>query len=217
MAALSLPNLITKYQKNVTVEKLKTAYSIINNAVKLSELENDEKSNWIFPLTHSDVGPFVEKYYLPYFNGASLYNGKKYSISNINGGMIYNEHLLAWNSKTIMLSNGIFITFLWNTSFIQYQWIFVDINGLQKPNTIGRDVFVLEGMTSKNVKMYGAGHSINSMKNTGSNLTEEDAESNRVGYGCSKKNKYGYYSGYYCGALIEASGWKIPDDDDYPW
>ena len=217
VAAVTLPTLISKYQKDVTAEKLRTTYSIINNAAKLSELDNDEKLNWVFPITNSDVGPFVEKYYFPYFKGASLYNGGKYAISNLSGREIYPLLTLNYNSKTVILSNGVFVTFLWNTSHTRYQWIFVDINGLQKPNRIGRDVFVMEGKQSKYVTFYGAGNSINGLKNDGNNYTEDEAENNRGGFGCSKKNKYGYYSGYHCGALIEASGWKIPEDDDYPW
>lgn len=41
-------------------------------------------------------------------------------------------------------------------------------------------------------------------------LTAKDGQ-----YGCSKNNKYGYYSGYACGALIVSEGWEIPND--YPW
>ena len=48
---------------------------------------------------------------------------------------------------------------------------------------------------------------------TGNNITENTP--NAGGYGCSKDNKYGYYSGFYCGALILFDGWKI--SDDYPW
>ena len=45
VAALTLPNLITQYQKNATVQGLKVAYSLLSQAVQKSISENGEIYN----------------------------------------------------------------------------------------------------------------------------------------------------------------------------
>ena len=46
VAALTIPALVTGYQKNVTVESLKKVYSTLSQAVKLSEADNGFVSDW---------------------------------------------------------------------------------------------------------------------------------------------------------------------------
>lgn len=44
--AMTLPQLIKNYQKKVTVERLKKAYSVISNAMEVSQHENGDMKYW---------------------------------------------------------------------------------------------------------------------------------------------------------------------------
>lgn len=46
VAALTIPAVITNYQKQETLSRLKKAYSIVQQAIKLSEVENESVANW---------------------------------------------------------------------------------------------------------------------------------------------------------------------------
>lgn len=59
VAALTIPAVITNYQKQETLSRLKKAYSIVQQAIKLSEVENESVTNWDNNLNGHD---FFEKY-----------------------------------------------------------------------------------------------------------------------------------------------------------
>ena len=63
IAALTLPNLITQYQKSATVQGLKVAYSLLSQAVQKSVSENGEINEWDYSLSSAD---FDETYLIPY-------------------------------------------------------------------------------------------------------------------------------------------------------
>ena len=68
VAALTLPSVIQKYQKKVTVERLKKSYSTLAQAVQMSVKDNDEVETWDFLLPAQD---FMDKYILPYIKDIS--------------------------------------------------------------------------------------------------------------------------------------------------
>jgi len=52
VAALTMPSLITNYQKKQTVVRLQKAYSALSQAVKLSQAQNGDVQDWNW-----DYGP----------------------------------------------------------------------------------------------------------------------------------------------------------------
>lgn len=76
--------------------------------------------------------------------------------------------------------------------------IYIDINGGNGPNQMGRDVFILT-----RVQKDGGG-----VRPLGYNLSNE-----QINNTCSKSNK-GSGTGY-CAEKILRAGWKI--DKNYPW
>ncbi len=46
VAALTLPNIVSNYQKKVTLTRLKTAYSLINQAYNVAVSQYGESTNW---------------------------------------------------------------------------------------------------------------------------------------------------------------------------
>lgn len=224
IAAITLPNLITNFQKKVVATKLKKLYAVTQQAVKMSVVENDETSGWNYELAEKDIYSFSKQYFAPYFTGAQIYKGKEYCKLVKNK---YEIHNLANNKIATPCSDAYAVIELIDGSYFitkekhdtGYEWLYLDINGLSGPNKIARDIFVLNmepnffRNTRKNADIifWNDGLSREGLTDSG---PKED-EKNRGYYGCSKDNKYGYYSGYSCGALIKLDGWKILND--YPW
>ena len=213
IAAMTFPIMITKYQKQVTVERLKKFYSVMQNAIRLSEYDNGEMADWDFPKDTYDrnMKTFFDRYYRPYLKDSQecskslCFKHEKYDIYYLNGKSavgIYSDNYI------VKLNDGMYVYFLPNTP-AGYIWMFVDINGHQKPNTIGRDIFVFDiyGYPARTQrKNYH-------MKFWGEYDKDDENLTDSVGYGCNKSAAQ--YSGFKCGELILRSGWKIPKN--YPW
>lgn len=70
VAALTMPVLITKYQKKVAATRVKKVYSELSQAVKLSEVDNGPIKYWDYdlsgePIKNSELvfEKYIEKYY----------------------------------------------------------------------------------------------------------------------------------------------------------
>ena len=206
VAALTIPNLVTDYQKKQTVNQLRKVYADLNNAVKLSEVDNGPASEWNYPTqtcyAYNCIAPFVEQYYLPYFQGAKIVKTSDmpdYIMFEYNGYRFPGMHIY------LILNNGVIISFFSNTPS-GYIWLFADINGKKGPNKIGRDVFVFDAYNwiqqGYKIKFWGLGYD------------KDNFNDASIQYGCNRENDADYKN-FYCGALIEASGWEIPEN--YPW
>ena len=71
IAALTIQPLMKKYQKIETVVRLKKAYTAINSAFRLSEMENGKYKYWKSGYSIGATA-FLNKYWLPYFDGYRL-------------------------------------------------------------------------------------------------------------------------------------------------
>ena len=219
VAALTLPSVIAKYQKEQTVVQLKKAYSTLDNAARLSTVYNGEMQTWDSNLFNTNIKEYVATYYLPYINGEKNTNwvDKNYVIHNLNGRTLMDFQSQARTTMVKTVNSQMFI--FSQTQIGQgYLWIFADINGTKGPNRIGRDVFVFDGRNYATgdkyyIKFWGQAPWWGREELVGDNISED--LQNSGGYGCSKENKYGLYAGYYCGALIMLDGWQIKQD--YPW
>ena len=206
VAAMTIPSLIADYQKKQTVNQLRKVYADLNNAVKLSEVDNGPASEWNYPTqtcyAYNCIAPFVEQYYLPYFQGAKIVKTSDmpdYIMFEYDGYRFPGMHIY------LILNNGVIISFFSNTPS-GYIWLFADINGKKGPNKIGRDVFVFDAYNwiqqGYKIKFWGLG------------FDKDNFNDASIQYGCNRENDADYKN-FYCGALIEASGWEIPEN--YPW
>ena len=219
VAAMTMPTLIKHYQQHETVNRLKETYSILYNAVRMSETENGLLENWEIPNTNWDANTYIkgktffEQYLKPYIKIAKeckyLSNecwADKYIRPN---GVVDESYFSASKNKTygMVLANGSVIGFFPRSTFCE---IYIDLNGKKGPNKFGKDAFnIVIAKTSRNdgfgnfnksgVYMYGQGKSRTA-------FTSGDRS-------CSKNGIY--LPGTYCGALIMHDGWKI--EKDYPW
>lgn len=206
VAAITIPTLITNYQKKITATKLKKTYAELTNAVKLSEADNGEVSGW--NITNKSEENFDE-YILPYIKASKKnYSSLNYTCANGN-----NCHVLGIaHSKTAVytLLSGVDIITLQYNSNEKYIDTVVDLNGVNnKPNKIGKDTFYIYihpklGLRMSQENQGEANQGITSYKSRKTLLNGPAS----YGYNC--KNL-----GIWCGALIQRDGWTI--SKDYPW
>ena len=213
IAAITLPTLIQNYQKQVTVNKLKKAYSVLGQVAQKSIADNGAISVTNGETLNSNTCKSIfYTYWLPYFKGAEIYpEGKG---SNLNNNTSYYNHLNGsyWDTTIITQypSGRIFFTTADGMSFyinimkwvFKYdendklisqtavysssQTVYVDINGLKQPNTFGKDVFCfIVSLDNGTVKPCGY------------NVNYSEIGNNDI-----------YYA-----AKIMQDGWKIT----YPW
>ena len=218
VAALTMPTLIKKYQQHETVNRLKETYSILYNAVRMSETENGLLETWDIPNANWDANTytygktFYEQYlksYLKVARGCKYLSNECWADKYIRPDGSINQYFSASTNKTygMVLANGSVIGFNPKNTFCE---IFVDLNGKKGPNKYGKDVFdIMLSKISMNNQYGNFNKSGLYMLGHGKNRTELTSGSKA----CSKTATS--QSGGYCGALIMHDGWKI--ENDYPW
>ncbi len=199
VAAMTIPNLMTAHKKRVIESKLKKAVSTINQAIKLSESENGELETWDKTLPKEE---FVKKYFSPYMKVMKIcltpadcrYTGKNSGWIYLNGTTNGSYNSPFNNDRTPFISmDGILYVFGFSPTYgvaaDNDKIIIIDINGSEKPNRFGHDVFFLvRNEQADSITPYGADKGHNVIKND-----------------CSATG-----SGMYCASWIYQNGWQIP-------
>ena len=142
VAAMTMPSLITKYQKQVAVEQYKKIYSTLKNAESRAVLDYGDSAGW----DYSDADNFVNTYYIPYLkvvNKDFRSQNINYKIKNMKGDdlgtWLYYKN--AGSGKNILLADGAIIKYWKNNQFFLFQ---VDANGAKGPNVFGKDIWDFE-------------------------------------------------------------------------
>jgi prepilin-type N-terminal cleavage/methylation domain-containing protein len=215
VAALTLPSVIQSYQKQVTVNKLKKAYSTLSQVVARSYAENGSPLENLAGevVTADKTKEIFETYWLPYFKSPIVAKKTLYSNSTmtpyyyLKGSITSSSYYTDYKYGRILFStaDGFIITIFimdWNKDengqnvavYTSDARIVVDINGTKGPNTFGKDVFEFYSYFDKN-----------NVLPTGSSYSTA-----QINHYCNKNS-----SGESCAAKIMKDGWKIADD--YPW
>ena len=235
VAALTMPALIANYQKHVAVNKLKKAYTIISQFVQKAEEDNGSMYDWndLAPSTGSayDKAFYMFNTYIkPYFNvlSDSATYGKKVGREGTDD---YLRYILDYKGgknvfKTMestsfsgVTSNILFMTndgFLFGfdyhqtSCFTNYHcyYMIVDINGSQKPNVAGKDVFRFAIYAGKSYTK------VLPVYKTSSQSCDNFGVCKPIEHKCGDVN-YCKGSGHNCTCLIFENGWQMPAD--YPW
>ena len=155
VAAMTIPTLISNYKKKDTSAKLKKFYSMMSQAIQLSEIENGPAEHWQkTPMIWKPDGTadhdtnkklaeqFINKYILPYIKYSKVTDSEKQQ-SDDGVAML----------KKIYLNDGTTID-VKNSGSIE---LFYDTNGDAKPNTTGKDIFYFNLATpvSERERIYG--------------------------------------------------------------
>ena len=226
IAAMTLPNLIVKYQKKQTVAKLKKVYAEMAQAISMSEAEYGPLETWDFSSGFSNALArgqyFGEKYLFPHIKTSSICvpsSNKCWAdnVTNINGQVISNLLSNGGNKGVSFTTVSGYSVFYWLHGVGDGMWYFVDINGYKKkPNRIGKDIFAFVinwGRSNSKVGYYPAGLHVVPLPSRQDLINGTNGISQPV-YRCQKFST-NIESGAYCTGLIVLDGWKI--SDDYPW
>lgn len=220
VAALTLPALMTKYEKKVNATRAKQAFSLLSQAIKLSEVENGEAKYWEGNLSPDkgikNTELFLNKYILPYMNNP-VYCGEGLGNDVVNkcGATV------SAAGQTYLLANGIAVAIVSkgsrnspNESEIMY--ITVDTNGPKRPNKLGSDKFFFVLNPSKGFIPFGGGN----------NLSREDIlkgitvsyDGGSMFISCKQSKSEDNPNEEYrhgCTLLLMMDGWEFKDD--YPY
>ena len=146
VSAMTLPTVISSYRDRADVAKVKKAYSLIGQALNAAIAEHGDVTTWG---SYNNAIDYL---------GENLKVTKKYSrlydlygfndFVSLMGLKTYNSMLVL--APGVMLNNGMVIgvvnayySEIKNVSTRQYSFrIIVDINGKNKPNRFGYDVFI---------------------------------------------------------------------------
>ena len=211
VAALTIPGLIATYQKKQTVTRLKKAYSIVQQAIRLSQDENGEVDSWDTNLYGS---PFFHKYIANYVKFQNEYTSDELKTKAprilLNGNAYTGTTYTRATSSHFTLLDGSMISMNLDSATEKGLWVGIDVNGLGKPNQIGKDTFLFFFSAQYGLRPLGeigtptswSYGKVYSRKTVGPKGTSAHA--------CATGK-----SGYWCAALIMQDGWQMAQD--YPW
>lgn len=210
VAAMTIPTLISKIQKQQIEAQLKENYSVIAQAMKLSEEEgaispqlvvNQQKVQaWFEEFMSKSLKTEVVCYHKPgcwHKSGVvkTLNNKTPTYETNVGNG----ESVIGAISVTFRTAKGAYFDldisgsaasqglFGIDTSQNTLQF-YVDVNGDRKPNIIGKDIFIMVYEYDKGLVPAG-----------------NDRTPNEIKQNCEQGN------GYWCMKYIKDNGWVIPD------
>ena len=215
VAAMTLPTLIAQYEKNVVATRVKQTYSMITQAIKLSEVQNGELKYWDNSLEMDD---FLEKYIFPYLKGVKLCGeGNSADVTAKCGSAV------SVSGKSYTLPNGVNISVIspnalggaaqsLNKYFLA---VLIDVNSNKRPNFLGYDTFYFQ-LNSDGFFPYGYSKGV-TRDDIFNGFLVESANGNNQEVSC-KKSKSDDNDALYrhgCTMLLMIDGWEIKDD--YPW
>ena len=214
---------------------------MFKQAFILSKTINGDYTQWTWnqiPSGVERVEYFWKTYLFPYLSimrscfpitsecfspEAKFMKGNALAFSDSRGGFVLND------GTTVLSWAG-------GDTYAPHVFIYFDINGLKKPNIVGKDIFVMffrpKGNTVELARMNSENNEVESEDTykepeiglyfESSHFKPEDFESTNVRVRYEGQSSYGNVIGCTkdspgngCGAYIQMSGWKIPDK--YPW
>lgn len=206
VAAMTLPSLITNYQKKQTVTQLKKVYSIMSQALQRAELDYGNFEHWNFFQSGAELN---NKYIKPYYTILTDYDKtdfpNDYSITCNNGGNCIGYGGFRTASKMIIVDGTMLAINPAYSLGTPFMTIMVDLNGLKKPNKYGRDIFLFTVQPENGLLPYGVGKLAGDIEN----------ESYDRNYLLNGEYRSCQRDGIFCAALIMSDNWEIRND--YPW
>ncbi len=190
VAALTMPALIANHQKKVVAVRLEKFYSVFNQALFMSVIDNGDMSTWTFPVSYYD-----------WEGSCTFFNTylKKY--------MQYID-LKCKQIQTVWPTFGVEITLSDGSAFnIAGEWVtFYPVSGRRK--YVNRDIFLFIMLKDSN-KLYPYGYA---------RKRDEILKNSHHDMNCMKKSvdiNTAEEKSRACASVIMQDGWEI--SEDYPW
>ncbi|MCM1339750.1 MAG: type II secretion system GspH family protein, partial [Muribaculaceae bacterium] len=207
VTAMTIPNVVTNYQKKLTEERLKHGYALLHSAIRRSAVNNGPVDGWTFNNNGiTGAGQSSKDFFFNYLNDylkVSDYCGIRHTeYMKFTKGKESCSKMFVHGDSTaysVILMDNIGLSLrsdATNTSHIEVQ---MDINGPAGPNRSGRDAFIFyidanKGLIPFPDDLYGMKPCTRTLKNP---------------------NGYADWAGWGCASVIMQNNWKIPAD--YPW
>ena len=210
VAALTIPSLIQTHKRVEVAAKLKQIYSLMNQAILISEKDNGDKEYWDYCNWGNSecTKNFFEKYLLPYIKYTKYTFFESYGGTNI---AIYFANGSILTAK--MTINGIDFFFITNGKYFNSDTFTEqddDGNYLAQRKGTGSSIFpfgIYINNTTNTRYHYKKGFEPYMIALGNYN---EDELKNNLQYGCYTSSQPNY-----CTALIQYNGWTFPKD--YPY
>lgn len=208
VAALTIPTLVSNYQKKTAIVRLKKAYNVLSNAFQASIGENGPITTWDFPTQYLD--DTLEENYIFKYTKAEKKSQKSYRLYKPEGGNAgfnrnYYHYITQDGFHYWMYANCARSSADQPRPFCNWAYMFVDIDGVGKRNQLGRDVFVFHiNFNNDKTPIVYTNHTskIENLKKTCASKA-------------SGEHLDDYYNGTTCLDLIVRNNWEFPKD--YPW
>ena len=204
VAAMTIPTLITNYQKKQTSTQLKKDYSQLTQALGMAQIEYGDLAQWEYTgnSAYEKSKNYTDKYIVPYLkvvkqcqvNASDSSNQCYFNPKGLNGTANVLTNLSS--HEALFLADG--SELIINAEQPVYKMIYIDINGTKSPNTLGKDTFSFE--FSLYTGKFNPRYAYGTVEETIAN------EANR----CNKNQ-----NGLACTNLIWLQNWEITKD--YPW
>ena len=224
VSALTIPTIVTKYQKKLAVEQLKTTYSTLYNAFSMAVVDHGEIDDWI--MQHDDDTPqssmdFLKTYIEPYVKNVEVYqsedlkNCKNVTYRKMDGSIKTCDSVSGFcgtcGSGIVSTNNNIAQIHNVNGSIIavlarheEFVEIDIDINGYKGPNVWGKDVFRFDLWKPSEAKRQCMLHEMAIPFGTICHTRDYTMSRN-----CNESDQLR------CGEIIVHDGWQMLSD--YPW
>lgn len=193
ISALTIPVLISNHRKNVVATKLKKFYSVMSQAVTMSEIENGPSSEWIMNFqSYKDAITFYNTYLDKFLS--------KITVNKRTGAQ----------GVTIILNDGSAFT-LFNGACADFKYFLNFKNATKNLEELipGKDYFSFRICSQSNEAYYAGGKAGGFRTASNGNLAQRLDRDFLIEHCKSPFN-----DGDTCTALIEFDGWEIKKD--YP-
>ena len=206
---MTLPSVVGNYQKKATATKLKKAYTILNQAIQSSEFDNASIKYWnLNNNSKKNLWEIYFKKYIKYYEVGSTPELVEY-YTWLNGTRVTGDGIFTnYNNRYVKTSDGMIFIFAGGHVNSYNNYLGVDVNGLQKPNQLGKDLFYFVLSNNYGLRAYGDdgmdGGKSTALMSDRNNIINGNSNS------CNITSR-----GHYCTALIMFDNWEFKDD--YPW
>ena len=221
VAAITMPTIISHYKKRVVETSLQKTYSMISQAMKLSESEHGDSDNWDFAIlgsTHPGPGNEIlntidNEYFSKYLKNCNTVNSAVLIYGS--GVMRYRNQYYQCPGVDIVslpLANGDGSNHTYMLPTFRFE---VYTNGNERKmyskgthSALGKNRFIF---TYQSNQLHAGGVGVGGVlharleKDKGTGRCEQPIGTDTGGYSTR---------GEACATMIQRNGWKIPDD--YP-
>jgi len=160
IAAITIPSIAINFHRHVQYVAFMKMYSTLSSVMELAQADHKKPNRWTFdPNNRTQV---LRDNIYPYLNIAQICEAQgnekcvDYMITALSGGESANASIfMQGGGHTVFLDDGTILATYCNLSIdggVKVITFIFDTNGDKKPNTAGRDIFVMDYTADENGK-----------------------------------------------------------------